>query len=104
MSWACVSCGVAAGAGVVEVVGVCAPCACSAPALSGKGDGFEAGVCGCIFIPGMCSCEPVLVGCGRDLLFRRAVVLAFRFALRLVFALAFGLLMFMPDMFCMSCP
>ena len=88
----------------MEVVGVCVPCVCSAPALSGEGDGFAAGDCGCIFMPGMCSCEPAVVGVGRDLLFFRAVVLAFRFAFRFGFALAFGLLMFMPGMFCMLCP
>ena len=88
----------------MEVVGVCAPCVCSAPVLSVEGDGRAAGVCGCIFMPGMCWCAPVLVVFGRDLLVCRAVVLALRFALRFGFALAFGFLMFMPDMFCMSCP
>gem|GEM_PF-3908581 len=93
-------CGDAVGAGVEDDEGICIPGIFSISVFPADGEGV--GDCDGIDMPGIPRMS-VLFGAGRAL-FRRAVVLAFRFELRFDFGLAFDLPMFMPGMSCMSCP
>jgi hypothetical protein len=73
------------------------------------GEGVGVGDCGGIGMPFMfMPCMSCFFGARLGLFFRRApgpaFDLAFEPAFRLDFGLTFGFRMFMPGMFCMSCP
>jgi hypothetical protein len=106
MSIFCSGDGEACGDGEAVPAGICMPGMFS---ISDFADDCEVvGAWGCddvcaplMSIPGM----PCLNGAGRVLLFRRTIVLAFRFALRLAFGLALGFFdMSIPGILCIACP
>jgi hypothetical protein len=97
-------CGEADAAGVAEAVGIDMPGIFSIPVFAGDGEDVED--CIGIFI-GLLMSMPFM-SCFFDMdrarFFRRVVVLGFALVFRFARVFAFGLLISMPGMFCMSCP
>src|SRR2546421_6347007 len=101
-------CGDADGAGVGEAAGICMPDMFSIRVCPVAGEGVGGGDFAGMFMPFMfmplMPCASCFFGVCRALCLRRTLDLCFDLVFRFALALAFGFDMFIPGMFCMSCP